>query len=129
MKTPKALNWKLWLGLIIAMSLATLPLQANPISLPEKPVTPEITFLIIVSILLEAICWVFLLRQFQKPRLFILWILAMHLLTFPAFLGLLRYLDTMRPVIAVALGEGLVVMSPNQNFQLSASGVFILFLL
>lgn len=34
----------------------------------------------------------------------------MHLLTFPAFIGLLRFLDTMRPAIAVAVGEGLVVL-------------------
>ena len=110
MKIPNTSTLKLRFGIMAAMFFATSSLQANPISLPEKPVTPEITFLIVVSILLEAICWVFLLRRFRKPRLFILWILGMHLLTFPAFLGLLRYLDTMRPAIAVALGEGLVVL-------------------
>ena len=110
MKTSNTSTLKLRLGFMAAMFFATLSLQANPISLPEKPVTPEITFLIVTSILLEAVCWVFLLRRFRKPRFFILWILGLHLFTFPAFLGLLRYLDTMRPVMAVALGEGLVVL-------------------
>lgn len=110
MKTSNASNLKLWLGLAAATFSATFLLRANPVSLPEKPVTPEITFLITASILLEAICWGFLLRRFQKPRWFILWILGMHLLTFPAFLGLLWFLDTMRPAIAAAFGEGLVVL-------------------
>lgn len=110
MKTSNAFNLKSRLGFVAAMFSAIFSAQANPISLPEKPVTPEITFLITAAILLEAICWTFLLRRFQKPRWFMLWILGMHLITFPAFLGLLRFLDTMRPVIAVSLGEGLVVL-------------------
>jgi hypothetical protein len=110
MKTSNAFNLKFRLFLVAAMFSAVFSVRANPISLPEKPVTPEITFLITASILLEAICWVFLLRRFQKPHWFIVWILGMHLLTFPAFLGLLRFLDTMRPAIAVAVGEGLVVL-------------------
>jgi hypothetical protein len=110
MKTSNAFNLKLRLGIVAAMFFTVISVQANPIALPEKPVTPEISFLIAASILLEAICWVFLLRRFQKPRWFILWVLGMHLLTFPAFIGLLRFLDTMRPAIAVAVGEGLVVL-------------------
>lgn len=110
MKTSNAFNLKFRLCLAVAIFSTVFSVQANPISLPEKPVTPEITLLITAAILLEAICWVFLLRRFEKPRWFILWILGMHLLTFPAFLGLLRFLDTMRPAIAVALGEGLVVL-------------------
>jgi hypothetical protein len=112
MKTPNALNLKLRLGLVVLMFLAAFPLQANPIpiGIHEKPVTPEITFLITIPILLEAICWVFLLRRFQRPRLFILWILGMHLLTFPAFLSFLWLLQDMRPALAVAFGESLVVL-------------------
>ena len=110
MKTSNAFNLKFRLGLVVVILFTVFSVRANPISLPEKPVTPEITFLITTAILLEAICWVFLLRRFQRPRWFILWILGMHLLTFPAFLGLLRFLDTMRPAIAVAVGDGLVVL-------------------
>jgi hypothetical protein len=97
-------------GLAVILCMAVFSTQANPIELPEKPVTPEISVLIPTSILLEAICWVFLLRKFQKPRFLIFWIMGMHLITFPAFLGLLKFLDTLRPVTAVALGETLVVL-------------------
>jgi hypothetical protein len=85
-------------------------LQANPISIPEKPMAPEITFLVGFAILLEAACILFLLRRSRKPRLFILWIVGMHLLTYPAFLGLLWLLQDMRPAFAAALGEGVVVL-------------------
>jgi hypothetical protein len=98
------------IGIAAAIFIAAFSAQANPISLPEKPVAPEISFLIPASILLEAFCWVFLLRKYQRPRFFIFWILGMHLFTFPAFLGLLKFLDTMRPAIAVALGETMVVL-------------------
>lgn len=110
MKRSRPTNLKLRLGLVAVMFLATFPLHANPISLPEKPVTPEITFLIAASILLEAICWVFLLRRFQRPRWFILWILGMHLFTFPAFMSFLWLLQDMRPAVAAAFGESLVVL-------------------
>lgn len=86
-------------------------LQANPISIPEKPLTPEITFLISVSILLEAACILLLLRRCRKPRFFILWILGLHLFTYPAFLGFLWLFEDLRPALAVAYGEGLVVVA------------------
>jgi hypothetical protein len=97
-------------GLMVAALFVAFQMQANPIPLPEKPVASEISFLIPVSILLEAFGWLFLLRRFQKPSFLILWILGMHLITFPAFLGLLKFLDTMRPATAVALGETSVVL-------------------
>jgi hypothetical protein len=34
----------------------------------------------------------------------------MHLITFPAFIGLLEFLDTLRPAVAVILGECSVVL-------------------
>jgi len=110
MKNSDMQNSIFRIGIAAAIFIATFSAQANPIPLPEKPVTPEISFLIPVSILLEAICWVFLLRKFQRPRFLVLWILGMHLITFPAFLGILKFLDTMRPATAVALGETLVVL-------------------
>ncbi len=84
--------------------------QANPISIPEKPITPEITFLIGFSILLEAGCILFVLRRFRKPRFFILWIFGFHLLTYPAFLGFLWLANDLRPALAVLYGESLVVL-------------------
>ena len=85
------------------MFLCIYSAQADPIELPEKPVTPEITCLIVVSILLEAVCVLFLLRRFRRPRFFILWIFGMHLLTYPGFLcgvgGVLRGRDGSRGVV------------------------------
>lgn len=110
MKKSRAQHSIFRIGLMVAAVFVAFQMQANPIPLPEKPIASEISFLIPASILLEAICWVFLLRKFQRPRFLILWILGMHLITFPAFLGLLKFLDTMRPATAIALGETLVVL-------------------
>ncbi len=98
------------LGFFAALFLFAFSLQADPISIPEKPLTPEITFLISFSILLEATCILLLLRRFRKPRFFILWLLGLHLITYPAFLGFLWLFQDMRPALAVASGEGLVVV-------------------
>jgi hypothetical protein len=97
-------------GVLITVFLCALSAQADPISIPEKPMTPEVTFLISFSILLEAVCILFLLRHFQKPRFFIVWILGLHLITYPAFLGFLWFAQDMRPALAVAIGESLVVL-------------------
>ena len=105
------------------MFLCVFSAQANPIELPEKPVTPEITFLIVVSILLEAICILFLLRRFRRPRFFVLWIFGLHLLTYPGFLSLLWLLQDMRPAVAVAFGEGLVVVGEGILIYLICSFV------
>src|ERR1035437_4524315 len=82
----------------------------NPISIQEKPLTPEIAFLITFSILLEATCILLLLRHWRRPRFFIIWIIGIHLLTYPAFLSFLWLLQDMRPALAVAFGESLVVL-------------------
>jgi hypothetical protein len=66
-------HFRRW-GLLSAMFAGVLNVHADPISLPEKSLTPEISFLIRCSILLEAACIRFLLRRFQKPRMLILWI-------------------------------------------------------
>ena len=99
-----------WLGFMSGLFLCPFYSQANPISIPEKPLTPEITFLVSFSILLEATCILLLLRRFRKPRFFIFWILGLHLFTYPAFLGFLWLVQDLRPALAVAYGEGLVVV-------------------
>jgi hypothetical protein len=98
------------LGFLAAPLLCPLSSQANPISIPEKPLTPEITFLISFSILLEVTCILVLLRRFRKPRLFILWLLGLHLFTYPAFLAFLWLFQELLPALAVVTGEGLVVV-------------------
>jgi hypothetical protein len=97
-------------GVLAAMFLFTFSSRADPISIPEKPLTPEITFLICFSIILEAVCILFLLRRFQKPRFFILWILGLNLITYPALLGFLWLAQDMRPAFAVGIGECLAVL-------------------
>jgi hypothetical protein len=92
-------------GLLLLMLFSAFPALANPIPLPEKPVTGPLTLSVTVAIFIEAICWVLCLRRFRKPRWFILWILGMHLITFPAFVGLLHFLDTLRPAVAVTQPE------------------------
>ena len=93
-----------------ALLFFTFILRADPISVPEKPVTLEISFLIVFAILLEALCILFLLRRFRKPRFLILWILGLHLVTYPVFIGLLWSFQNMRPAFAAALGESLIVI-------------------
>jgi len=98
------------LGVSAAILFCSFSAQADPISFPEKSVTPEISFLIGFSILLEAVCILLLLRRFRRPRLFVLWILGLHLITYPAFIGFLWEFQDMRPAFAAALGEGLIVI-------------------
>jgi hypothetical protein len=97
-------------GILAAVMLLAIPAQANPISMPEKSITPEISFVIGFAILLEVICIRWILRRSRRPRLFILWLVGMHVITYPAFLSLLWTLEDFRPAFAVGLGEGLVVL-------------------
>src|SRR5665213_281910 len=96
-----------WAGIIVMAAAA----NANPISMPQKPITLKISFLITIAILLEVICICVILRRSKTPRLFFLWLIGLHLFTYPSFLGLLGLLQDMRPACAVADGEGLVVLT------------------
>lgn len=107
MKTPHRLPH---LAVLAALFLSAVSASADPIALPEKPITREITFLISVAILLEVICILFVLRRSPKPRFFILWLIGIHLFTYPAFLGFLWLEQNLRPALAAGIGEGLVVL-------------------
>ena len=107
MKTPISLRR---FGFLIVLWFSAISAGADPMELPEKPLTPEITVLISCSILLEAICILLLLRRSKKPRLFILWLVGLHLFTYPAFLGFLWLTQNMRPAFSAGIGEGLVVL-------------------
>jgi hypothetical protein len=98
------------LGIVAVMFLSVVSASADPIEIPERPLTTQITVLISLSILLEAVCIFFILRRFRKPRLFVLWILGLHLITYPVFLGMLWLFKDMRPAFAVAIGEGSIVI-------------------
>lgn len=98
------------LAFLATIFLSAFSASADPIELPEKPITPEITVLISVAIFLEVVCILLVLRRSQKPRFFILWLIGIHLFTYPAFLGFLWLEQNMRPAFAAGIGEGLVVV-------------------
>jgi hypothetical protein len=98
------------LVILAAVIFSVVTAQANPIELPEKSITPEISLVIGVAILLEVICICLVLWRARRPRFFVLWLVGMHLITYPAFLGVLWMLQDIRPALAVAVGEGLVVV-------------------
>jgi hypothetical protein len=111
MKTHKpCLGYVCRFWILAAMLLSVVPARANPIELPEKSITPEVSLVIGGAILLELVCVWWMLRRTRRPRFFVLWLAGMHLFTYPAFLGVLWLLQDMRPVLAVAIGEGLVVL-------------------
>lgn len=79
MKTPYACSdFATRAGVVGAAFLATCAAWGNPISLPQKPIAPEIAFLIGSAILLEVACVWFVLRRWGKPRFFVLWLIGMH---------------------------------------------------
>jgi hypothetical protein len=101
---------RFWFWFLAAFVLSVVSANADPIELSEKPVTLEITFLVSFAILLEVVCIWLLLLRWKKPRFFFLWLIGMHLLTYPAFLGVLWLLQNIRPAFAAGIGEGFVVL-------------------
>ena len=101
-------------GFLAVLLLSVVSLKANPISsfsVEEMPIFQLGTVIpITLAILAEVVCVLLLLRRQQTPRLFILWLMGMHLVTYPLFLGSLWFADGLRPALAVAMGEGLIVL-------------------
>lgn len=111
MKTPLIrAGYARWFAILVILIFPAVSGWADPIELPEKPITPEISFVIGCAILLEVVCIWWMLRRSRTPRFFVLWLSGMHLITYPPFLGLLWVLQDIRPAFAVAIGEGLVVI-------------------
>jgi len=98
------------LVILAAVIFPDVTAHANPIELPEKPITLEVSFLVGFALLIEILCICFMLLRARHPRFFFLWLIGMHLVTYPSFMGLLWVLQAMRPAFAVAIGEGLVVV-------------------
>jgi hypothetical protein len=99
------------LGLLAVLALSTVSLHANPISPGDSPVFQVGTIIgIALAILAEAICVILLLRRWRTPRLFLLWLIAIHLLTYPIFLALLWLSSGKPPALSLAAGEGLMVL-------------------
>jgi hypothetical protein len=99
------------IGFLAVLLLSVVSLKANPISAEETPVFQlGIIIPITLAILSEAICIRLLLRRWRRPGLLIPWLMVMHLLTYPLFLGWLWFSYGLHPALGVALGEGLIVL-------------------
>jgi len=80
------------IGFLAVLLLSVVSLKANPISAEETPVFQlGIIIPITLAILSEAICIRLLLRRWRRPGLLIPWLMVMHLLTYPLFLGWLWF--------------------------------------
>ena len=94
-----------------ALPLMAVSVKADPIAVGSTTVYEFGTIsAITLAILAEAVCIRLLLRRWRTPRLFILWLMAMHLLTYPIFLALLWLAAGAHPAAAVAACEGLIVL-------------------
>jgi hypothetical protein len=96
----------------VLLLLSAVPLLADPITNihEENLLQPSTIFNLTVAILMEAGCVLWLLRRGRTPRWFVLWIMGMHLVTYPLFLALVWLAIHLRPVLAVATGEGAIVV-------------------
>jgi len=98
------------MGFVAVFMLSIVSLKANPVAEGEGPLALIMAVPVTLAILLEAICVSLILLRSRKPHLFILWLMGMHLLTYPIFLGLLWLLHGMHPALAVGLGEGAIII-------------------
>jgi len=96
--------------MVAVLLLSAISLKADPISPDEGSLTFIVFIPMALAILLEAVCIWLILRRWRIPRFFILWLLAMHLATYPLFLGFLWLLYGTRPALAVALDEAVIVL-------------------
>jgi hypothetical protein len=71
---------------------------------------PNTLAAILGAIGLEAACVALWLRKSRTPRFFVFWLMVMHLLTYPVFLGLLWLAVNMKAGTAVMTGEAIIVL-------------------
>jgi hypothetical protein len=97
---------------VAVLLLAAVPLLADPITdiHEENLLQPKTIFNLTAAILAEAGCVWWLLRRWRTPRWFVLWILGMHLFTYPLFLAFVWLGIHSPPMLAVATGEGAIVL-------------------
>jgi len=100
-----------WLAILTALWFSAVAAQADPIVIGSGPIFQfGILFTVTIAILIEAVCILLLLRRWRTPRLFLLWLMGVHLLTYPLFLGLVWFSAGARPGLAVTLCEGIIVL-------------------
>jgi hypothetical protein len=98
-------------GVLAVLLLSTVSLKANPISIGADPIFQLGSLsAIIIALLIESLCVVLLLRCRRTPRFFLLWLMGMHLVTYPVFLGWLWLALGLKPFLAIIIGEAWVVL-------------------
>jgi len=109
---PRTSNHRLRsLGFLVVLFGFVPALHAAPVIFPGRAENRVLLVYIAAAIALEAFCVVWLLRDFRHPRLFMLWVLGTHVVTFPAFLGAVWLLQPMFRDLTIAVAEGLVVLA------------------
>ena len=97
------------IGFLAVLLLSAVSLKADPIAVGEGLPQLGVVIPIVFAVLAEAICILLILRRWRRPRLFILWLMGMHLLTYPLFLGWLWLSYGLHPALGVAIGEAMIV--------------------
>lgn len=98
------------IGFLAVLFFSVASLKADPIVIGEGPPRFEAVIPIVLAVLLEAVCIRWLLRRWRRPALLILWLVGMHLLTFPLFLFVLWLSWGLDPAFGVTIGEGVIVL-------------------
>ena len=114
MKTPfpRTLNRCLRsLGFLAALFCFTPCLYAAPVIFPGRAQNSVLALYAAAALFVDAVCVARLLRKFHRPPFFIFWVLGTHLLTFPAFLGVVWLLQPLLRDLTIAVAEGLVVLA------------------
>ena len=97
------------IGFLAVLLLSAVSLKADPIAVGEGLPQLGVVIPIVFAVLAEAICVLLILWRWRRPRLFILWLMGMHLLTYPLFLGWLWLSYGLHPALGVAIGEAMIV--------------------
>jgi hypothetical protein len=98
-------------GLGAVLYFLALSAKADPIEMNEvSTIRIGTAVTIALAIFFEAICIILLLRRSRTPRWFILWLLGMHVFTYPLFLATVWLLAGLHPALIITAAEGLIVL-------------------
>jgi len=99
-----------WWLIPTVLLLSAFSSSADPINGREPMFEPLNLFCITIAILAEAFCVILLLRRRRTPRFFLLWLMGLHAVTYPVFLGLVWLCLGLAPWLVIVLGEGVIIV-------------------
>jgi hypothetical protein len=99
------------LGILVLLFGFASSLHAGPSLFPGRVQNHVLAVYVVAALVLEAVLAAWLLRRFRHPRLFALWILGTHGLTFPVFLFAVWLLQPLFRDFTIALAEGMVILA------------------